>query len=171
MEIVFIGAAVIGIFVCLIQLYLWGQRLRRKKLWHQKADDNQTDLVSVGIVVKGSDVLMVKRANTNLENMLRWQFPSALVKSEQEALKRATEETFLETGIRTKLHRVLGERLHPQTSKYVVYLALTYEDGDPCNGQPEENSEVRWVNIKDARMLLTTNLYEKVDKYLSLFED
>ena len=169
MELLAALAAIIGLGVGLIQLAIWLKPILKQRKWFRKAQENKTDLVAIGITVKGSSVLMVKRAEP--EGNLGWQFPAALVDFKQEVYSRITDETFAETGITTKFHRILGERKHPDSQKYVVYAALEYLKGDPQNGQPDENTEVRWVNIKDAKLLLTTNLSSDVANYISLFEE
>lgn len=169
MKIFGIVAAIVGLIVGLIQLLIWLHRVWQNSKWRKSANNKKTELVSVGVVVRDSKVLMVRRKDP--EDNLIWQFPSALVKSKQEAIKRTTEETYLETGVKTNFHRVLGDRQHPETFKYIVYIALNYLHGEPTNGQPDENVEVRWVHIKDVRLLLTTSLFTKVDDYLSLFEN
>ena len=169
MEVIIVLATIIGLVTGLIQIAIWLKHSLEQKKWFRKAKKYNTELVAVGIVVKGSDVLMVKRSKP--EENLGWQFPAAQVRSKQEVYSRITNETLAETGVDTKFHRILGERKHPDTKKYVVYVALNYLKGEPQNGQPQENSIVRWVNIKDAKMLLTSNLSIDVNSYISLFEE
>jgi 8-oxo-dGTP diphosphatase len=111
---------------------------------------------------------MVKRKVP--QGTLGWQFPGALVDSHDGLKRRVVDETFQETRIICDFHRILGERIHLDTKKYVVYSALRYVSGDPHNGQPKENAEVRWVDIRDAPMLLSSDLSADVSEYLSLFQ-
>lgn len=97
--------------------------------------------VAVTVVVDGGRVLLVRSRGGG------WQFPSGIVKSHEDAAERATEECAAETGIRCRIRRRLGGRIHPVSGAWCDYFLADCLAGELVNGQPEENSDVTWAPL------------------------
>jgi hypothetical protein len=57
------------------------------------------------------------------------------------------QETLAETGVHCVPVRLLGARLHPETSVHCDYHRCEYLAGEPRNLDPAENSAATWVDV------------------------
>ena len=97
--------------------------------------------VAVTVVVHDGAVLLVRSRGSG------WQFPSGVVKSHEDAVERAMEETAAETGVRCRVTAELGARVHPHSGAWCDYFRADYLAGALVNGQPAENSDVTWAPL------------------------
>ena len=79
-----------------------------------------------------------------------------------EALRRRVEA---EAGLPVTSVRFIGRRLHPKTSRVMVYGHVEVGPGEPQLGDPDDLAEVRWVSIDETRELMP-DMYEPVRAYL-----
>jgi 8-oxo-dGTP diphosphatase len=70
-----------------------------------------------------------------------------------------------ESGLEAQSVRFIGRRIHPKTSRVMVYCHVEAGPGDPLNGDPEDLEEVRWASIDETRDLMP-DMYEAVRQYL-----
>lgn len=82
--------------------------------------------------------------------------------TEKEAAKR---EVFEETNIVCNPVKKLGERIHPETGKKIIYWICDYVEGE-INVEDEDISKAKWVKIKDAPKMITSDLYPPLKEYL-----
>jgi 8-oxo-dGTP diphosphatase len=83
--------------------------------------------------------------------------------AEDAALREAKEEA----GLIVKASALLGERVHPQTARHMIYLAASPTHGtDTHVGDEAELAEVRWVALAEAEQLMP-GMYEPVREYLA----
>ena len=64
-----------------------------------------------------------------------------------DALRRRVQA---EGGLRVQHVQFIGRRIHPKTSRVMVYCHVAVEPGDPQLGDPEDLEEVRWVSIDET---------------------
>lgn len=103
--------------------------------------------VALAIVVREADVLLVRRRSD--APGISWGFPAGTVKPEQGAEGVAVTETLAETGVRCRVVRDLGQRVHPVTGVLARYFLADYLGGQVDNRDLVENSDVAWVPIAD----------------------
>ena len=99
--------------------------------------------------------------------------PWTFIAGEQDAVKdenpadTAVREVKEETGLRIVAGELIGERVHPQTGRTMIYLAAKPTHGtDIFVGDEDELAEVRWVGLAEADELLP-GMYEPVREYLA----
>ena len=61
--------------------------------------------------------------------------------------------------------RFIGRRIHPKTSRVMVYGHVEVGPGEPQNGDPDDLAEVRWASIDETRSLMP-DMYGPVRQYL-----
>ena len=94
-----------------------------------------------------------------------WTFPGGEFlpgETGDQALRRKVRT---ETGLTPVTTRFVGRRLHPKTSRIMVYGHVTVEPGDPVNGDPDDLAEVRWAGIDETRDKMP-DMYGPVRIYL-----
>jgi 8-oxo-dGTP diphosphatase len=100
----------------------------------------------------------------------RWQSPWTFIAGEiepgEQSEDAAVREVKEETGLEIRVGQVIGERVHPQTGRIMVYVAATPTHGtEVFVGDSDELAEVRWLGLAEAGELLT-GMYEPVREYL-----
>lgn len=134
-----------------------------KKLDHLARRGGMSRAV-IGIVRKGSAVLMVRRRIG--EGTLRWQFPGGSVEPGEPDTAGVEREVFEETGVSCKAISDLGEWRHPDTAMPISYWGCEYILGEPTVREPGVLDRVEWVEIGDILARITTELYPGVRRYL-----
>lgn len=120
--------------------------------------------VVIAIVVKSQKILLVKRKMK--EGDLLWQFPGGGIENNETPIKAIIREVMEETNIECKPLECLGKRIHPHTKKNIEYWSCEYLSGNAQINLDDDLDEVRWVSIDELYSLLTTDLYNPVEKYL-----
>jgi 8-oxo-dGTP diphosphatase len=100
--------------------------------------------IAAAIIVFGGRVLMVRRRVA--EGELSWQFPAGDVRPGESVEDAAVRETLEETGLTVGARQRLGEWVHPDTGRTVVYVACDVVDGPAYVGDSEELAEVAWCD-------------------------
>lgn len=103
--------------------------------------------VALAVVVRDADVLLVRRRSD--APGISWGFPAGTVKPEEGAEGVAVTETLAETGVRCRVVRDLGQRVHPVTGVLARYFLADYLGGQVDNRDLVENSDAAWVPIAD----------------------
>lgn len=117
--------------------------------------------VVLAVVTSDQGVLVAKRR----DGIPPWTFPGGEIldgETAGDALKRRVRE---ETGLETTAVRFIGRRLHPRTSRVVVYGHVEVAPGEPMLGDAEDLTEVRWASIDETRDLMP-DIYGPVRQYL-----
>jgi len=95
-----------------------------------------------------------------------WTFIAGEVEPGEQAEDAAVREVKEETGLEIEAGEIIGDRVHPQTGRTMIYMA-----GHPVRGTEvfvgdrAELAEVRWVSLTEAGELLP-GMYEPVRRYL-----
>jgi 8-oxo-dGTP diphosphatase len=121
-----------------------------------------TPLVAVAVVTSELGVLVGRRADGDP----LWTFPSGKVEPAESPDAAAVREVLEETGLTVRPAGVLGQRLHPQTGRALLYVAAQPVHGTAVRvAAPAELAEVRWASLATAIELLP-GMFEPVRAYL-----
>lgn len=126
---------------------------------------NMNSEIAVGIVLKDSHVLIVKRKQG--EGNLQWQFPGGVIENGETDLQAVIREITEETGCEVDVVKLLGQRLHPYTKKTISYWICQYKSGT-LSIYDDDLEDVKWINKDELLNYFTTSVYEPVLKYLDL---
>ena len=100
--------------------------------------------IAAAIIVNDGQVLMVRRRVK--EGQLSWQFPAGEVEAGESANEAAVRETLEETGLTVRAAGSLGERVHPNTGRTMLYVACDVVEGTARVADEEELAEVAWCD-------------------------
>jgi 8-oxo-dGTP diphosphatase len=128
------------------------------------SDRPEPEVIVSAIVTSGRKVLISRRRN---EPDLPWAFIGGKISPGESPADAAVREVKEETGLRIAAGKEIGRRLHPVTSRWVVYIAATPQGGtDAFVGDTEELAEVRWVTPAEADKLTGNTIHEPVRAHL-----
>ncbi|MFJ3976526.1 NUDIX hydrolase [Streptomyces sp. NPDC090021] len=128
----------------------------------QNADERPG--IAAAIVVHEGRVLMVRRRVS--EGQLSWQFPAGEVEPNEAREDAAVRETQEETGLTVKAVKLLGERIHPATSRLMSYTACEVVSGDAHVADTDELAELAWVAHAEIPQYVPYGLFEPVQEHL-----
>jgi len=117
--------------------------------------------VALAIITSDRGVLIAKRR----DGIPPWTFLGGEIgtgESSGDALRRRVQA---EARLTVTSVRFIGRRIHPKTSRVMVYGHVAVEPDEPELGDPEDLSEVRWVSIDETRELMP-DMYGPVRQYL-----
>ena len=119
--------------------------------------------VVAAVVTSGLGVLVGRRNDGSPP----WTFIAGEVEPGERPEDAAMREVKEETGLLVKHGRVIGERVHPQSGRTMIYLAARPTHGtDVFVGDRAELAEVRWVSLAEADELLP-GMFAPVRRYLA----
>lgn len=117
--------------------------------------------VVLAVITSDRGVLIARRN----DKIPPWTFLGGEIREGEtpaDALRRKVQH---ECGLTVTSTRFIGRRLHPKTSRVMVYGQVEVEPGEPKLGDPEDLAEVRWVTIDETRELMP-DMYGPVRQYL-----
>ena len=117
--------------------------------------------VALAIITSDRGVLVARRR----DGIPPWTFLGGEIQPGEtsgDALRRKVRD---EAGLPVNSVRFIGRRIHPKTSRVMVYGHVDVGPGDPVNGDPEDLEEVRWVSIDETRDKMP-DMYQPVRAYL-----
>lgn len=121
--------------------------------------------IAAAVIVRDAKVLLIQRRQR--EGSLLWALPSGGIETGESAEQAAVRETQEEVGLTVKATRVLGERIHPATSRRMIYLACeTTDDAAPQVLDTEEIVELTWAFKSQLREYVPHGFFEAVQEYL-----
>jgi len=132
------------------------------------------NLINLGIVVNNKGkVLMIKRKKTERgENgsVLRWAFPGGKQFSNETREEAVAREVLVETGYDIRSIKQIDVALHPQIPVIIIYHLCVLNSEKPIAKPKEKHevSEIKWVDPKEIKNLITTALNPKVAKELGI---
>lgn len=128
------------------------------------SDRPEPEVIVSAIVTSGRKVLISRRRN---EPDLPWAFIGGKIGPGESPADAAVREVKEETGLRIAAGKEIGRRIHPVTSRWIVYIAAAPQGGtDAFVGDTEELAEVRWVTPAEADKLTGNTIYEPVRAHL-----
>jgi 8-oxo-dGTP diphosphatase len=106
-------------------------------------------------------VLIAKRR----DGIPPWTFLGGEIHEGESAKSALRRRVQAEGGLTVEDVQFIGRRIHPKTSRVMVYCHVKVEPGEPQLGDPEDLEEVRWVTIDETRELMK-DMYGPVRQYL-----
>lgn len=90
------------------------------------------------------------------------------IQSGESASDAAIREVKEETGLEIKTGRIIGRRLHPQTNRFLTYVAAwpATTNTEIAVLDTKELSTVQWMSFTEITDVLGTDLFEPVRKHL-----
>jgi 8-oxo-dGTP diphosphatase len=119
--------------------------------------------IAIGILKNNQQVLIVRRKEK--EGALMWQFPGGEIEENESILESAQREVKEETNINCIAEKILCEREHPYTKRYIYYIICSYKNGTPLVVD-KDIAEAIWVNVNDLSKYFSTDLFQPVSEYL-----
>jgi 8-oxo-dGTP diphosphatase len=120
--------------------------------------------VAAAIIVSNGRVLLVRRRRE--ESRLSWQFPAGKVEPGESGAEAAVRETQEEAGLAVRAIRGLGERVHPDTGRMMLYIACEMIGGKAHVADADEIAEVAWCDRVTLIAYVPYPLYGPVQAYL-----
>lgn len=117
--------------------------------------------VVLAIITSDRGVLVAKRK----DGIPPWTFLGGEIQGGEtsgDALRRKVRD---EAGMPVTSVRFIGRRIHPKTSRVMVYGHVEVGEGEPQLGDPDDLAEVRWASIDETRELMP-DMYGPVRQYL-----
>ena len=119
--------------------------------------------VVAAIVTSGLGVLAGRRN----DGTPPWTFIAGEVEPGEQPEDAAVREVKEETGLEVQVGQEIGRRVHPKTSREMIYLAARPVRGTKVIvGDEVELAEVRWLSLAEADELLA-GMYEPVREHLA----
>ncbi|MFD8483562.1 NUDIX hydrolase [Kitasatospora sp. NPDC059673] len=122
--------------------------------------------VAAAIVIREGRVLMVRRRVS--EGQLLWQFPAGKIEPGESPEHAAVRETAEETGLNVAAVKILGERVHPETGRWMSYAACEIVSGTVAVGDPRELDALAWVALAEIPEYVPYGIFEPVQAYLDI---
>lgn len=121
--------------------------------------------ISAAIIVHDNRVLMVRRRIS--EGELSWQFPAGAVEVGETAEEAAVRETLEETGLTVEAVKLIGDRVHPKSKRFMSYTAARIISGEAHVADADELDAVAWVTLAEIPDYVPYGLFEPVQDYLN----
>lgn len=120
--------------------------------------------IAAAIITHEGTVLMVRRRVK--EGSLSWQFPAGGVEAGESPEDAAVRESHEETGLKVRASKVLGERVHPNTGRTMIYVACDVVEGDASVVDDDELDAIVWASLSDLPEYVPYGLFEPVQEHL-----
>jgi ADP-ribose pyrophosphatase YjhB (NUDIX family) len=117
--------------------------------------------VALAIITSDRGVLIARR----VDGIPPWTFLGGEIQIGESAADALRRRVQAEGNLTMTSVRFIGRRIHPKTSRVMVYAHVEVEPGEPELGDPEDLAEVRWVTIDETRELMP-DMYGPVRQYL-----
>jgi 8-oxo-dGTP pyrophosphatase MutT (NUDIX family)/predicted DNA-binding transcriptional regulator AlpA len=97
-----------------------------------------------------------------------WTFIAGEIEPGESQVDAAVREVKEETGLEVRAgHHEIGRRVHPKTSRLMIYLACSPVEGtDVFVGDEDELAEVRWLSLAEVDQLMP-GMFEPVREHLA----
>jgi 8-oxo-dGTP diphosphatase len=122
--------------------------------------------IAAAVIVDDGLVLLVRRRVA--EGPLSWQFPAGKVEPGESGAEAAVRETREETGLTVRATGSLGQRVHPQTGRTMLYTACEVVDGTARVAAEAELADVAWCDRAGLATLVPHPLFGPVQQHLDV---
>jgi 8-oxo-dGTP diphosphatase len=129
----------------------------------EQPSETQPAIAAAVIAHKGK-VLLVKRRVK--EGALSWQFPAGEIESGESPEEAAARETIEETGLNVTPTHILGERVHPNTGRTMIYVACDVIDGNAALVDDDELEEFVWSSHTQLTEYVPYGFFPPVQAHL-----
>lgn len=120
--------------------------------------------IAAAIIVQDGRVLLARRRVR--EGELSWQFPAGVVEPGESGEQAAVRETLEEVGLGVEAVKNLGERIHPATSRRMIYVVCEVHAGTARVADADELAEVEWCDRAHVSELVPFPFFPPVQEYL-----
>lgn len=132
----------------------------------------KTTTIALGVIRnKAKKVLIVlrkqKESGTN-KVKLTWVYPGGTVENGETKESTVEREVFEESGYKVSAGKVISEKRHPEFPVYIYYIECSLSSPKGNDKMREDIQEIKWVSSKDIPNYFTTNIDQKVAKYLGV---
>jgi ADP-ribose pyrophosphatase YjhB (NUDIX family)/predicted DNA-binding protein (UPF0251 family) len=103
--------------------------------------------VGLAIITSDRGVLIAKRR----DGIPPWTFLGGEIREGESAKDALRRRVQAEGGLEVQQVNFIGRRIHPKTSRVMVYCHVAVSAADPQLGDPEDLEEVRWVSRSTRR--------------------
>lgn len=117
--------------------------------------------VALAVITSDLGVLIAKRR----DGIPPWTFLGGEIRDGETAGEALQRRVQAEAGLTVTSVHFIGRRIHPKTSRVIVYGHVEVEAGEPHLGDPEDLAEVRWATIDQTRDFMP-DMYGPVRQYL-----
>ena len=130
----------------------------------QTSNSDRPSIASAVITHEGKVLLVRRRVK---EGSLSWQFPGGEVEPGESAGEAAVREVREETDLVVQESHVLGERIHPNTGRVMIYVACNVIEGAASVVDDDELDDLAWAEKEQLRIFVPYGFYDPVQKYLA----
>lgn len=130
----------------------------------EKAPDDQRPPIAAAVITQDGAVLLVRRRVK--EGSLSWQFPAGEVEPGESPELAAAREANEETGIAVTHGKNLGERVHPNTGRTMIYVAFDTVEGEASVVDDEELDSFAWVKQNELTSYVPYPFFGPVQAHL-----
>src|SRR5487761_529351 len=106
--------------------------------------------VALAVITSDRGVLIAKRK----DGIPPWTFLGGDIQPGESAADAMRRRVQAEAGLPVASVHFIGRRIHPKTSRVMVYSHVEVGDGEPQLGDPDDLAEVRWASIDETRELM-----------------
>jgi 8-oxo-dGTP diphosphatase len=117
--------------------------------------------VVLAIITSEQGVVVAKRR----DGIPPWVFPGGEIQPGESPADAARRRVADEAGLQVTATTFIGRRIHPKTSRLMVYVHAAVTGGDVTAGDPEDIELARWASIDETRDLMP-DMYGPVRQYL-----
>ncbi len=131
------------------------------------------DFINLGIVLDNDKVLMIRRKVKEKgkgDSVLEWAFPGGKQRFKETREECVKREVLDETGYDVDSIKQIAVKMHEQFPVAVVYHLCNLNSKKPTSKpkEPHEVAEIKWIEIKKIRDLITSDLDPNVAKELEI---
>ncbi|MCG8926151.1 NUDIX hydrolase [Lentzea sp. CC55] len=130
----------------------------------EQAPDDQRPPIAAAVITRDGAVLLVRRRVK--EGSLSWQFPAGEVEVGETPEKAAAREASEETGIQVANGKSLGERVHPNTGRTMIYVAFDSVEGQASVVDDDELDSFAWVRHSELTSYVPYPFFAPVQEHL-----
>ncbi|WP_233440130.1 NUDIX hydrolase [Lentzea atacamensis] len=131
----------------------------------EQIPDDQRPPIAAAVITQDGAVLLVRRRVK--EGSLSWQFPAGEVEAGESPELAAAREANEETGITVTDGKNLGERVHPNTGRTMIYIAFDSVDGEARVVDDEELDSFAWVKHSELTTYVPYPFFGPVQEHLN----
>lgn len=131
---------------------------------NEQTPNSERPPIASAVITHEGKVLLVRRRVK--EGDLSWQFPGGEVEPGESAGKAAVREVSEETGLVVIDSKVLGERIHPNTGRAMIYVACQVASGEATVVDDDELDALAWVGAAELREYVPYGFYGPVQEHL-----
>jgi 8-oxo-dGTP diphosphatase len=131
---------------------------------NEQTPNSERPPIASAVITHEGKVLLVRRRVK--EGSLSWQFPGGEVEQDESAGQAAVREVHEETGLIVVESKILGERIHPNTGRNMVYVACDVARGEARVVDDEELDNLVWANRENLKSYIPYGFYEPVQSHL-----